>query len=150
METSDLMWIKPIYDCMMIVRSFESNDAVLKENVSWRKTWHLKRGLKRLCHCKWKAWYIFIIHQLFYIWEGNKILPCSQGSNTLWKGANWKFIFLWRKINWYGLQIAKRHFNYTIWLISEKSIVVYTFLHHGDMCMYQQFRQTRLTEKIVD
>ena len=50
----------------------------------------------------------------------------------LWKGTNWKFIFLWRKINWYGLQIAKRHFSYTIWLmISEKSIMVYTFLHHG-------------------
>ena len=53
----------------------------------------------------------------------------------LWKGTNWKFIFLWRKINWYGLQIAKRHFSYTIWLmISEKSIMVYTFLHHGDAC----------------
>ena len=38
----------------------------------------------------------------------------------LWKGTNWKFIFLWRKINWYGLQIAKRHFNYTIWLITKK------------------------------
>ena len=50
----------------------------------------------------------------------------------LWKGTNWKFIFLWRKINWYGLQIAKRHFSYTIWLISEKSIIVYTFLHHDD------------------
>ena len=53
----------------------------------------------------------------------------------LWKGTNWKFIFLWRKINWYGLQIAKRHFSYTIWLmISEKSIMVYTFLQHGDAC----------------
>ena len=53
----------------------------------------------------------------------------------LWKGTNWKFIFLWRKINWHGLQIAKRHFSYTIWLmISEKSIMVYTFLHHGDAC----------------
>ena len=53
----------------------------------------------------------------------------------LWKGTNWKFIFLWRNISWYGLKIAKRHFSYTIWLmISEKSIMVYTFLHHGDAC----------------
>ena len=55
----------------------------------------------------------------------------------LWKGTNWKFIFLWRKINWYGLQTAKRHFSYTIWLmISEKSIMVYTFFHHAWLCTH--------------
>ena len=68
----------------------------------------------------------------------------------LWKGTNWKFIFLWRKINWYGLQIAKRHFSYTIWLmISEKSIMVYLFLHHSDARMYQMSQQARHTERIV-
>ena len=124
--------------------------ACLKKMFNGEITWHLKRRLKRLCHCKWKAWYIFIIHQFIFIWEGNKILPCSQGSNTLWKGTNWKFIFLWRKINWYGLQIAKSHFSYTIWLmISEKSMMVSTFLHHGDARMYQKSQQTRHTEKIV-
>ena len=58
----------------------------------------------------------------------------------LWKGTNWKFIFLWRKINWHGSQIAKCHFSYMIWLmISEKSIIVLTLLlHHHDACMYQK------------
>ena len=103
------MWIKPKYDCMMMIaRTFENKNhikmkitrdrfmangciwegtllmnacwvsvlssftcspmmACLKKMFNGEITWHLKRRLKRLCHYKWKAWYIFIIHQLFYL-----------------------------------------------------------------------------------
>ena len=100
-------------------------------------TWHLKRRLKRLCHYKWKALGTFFLSSTsYFIWEGHKILSCSQVA-ILWKGMNWKLISLWRKINWYGLQIAKCHFSCSIWLmISEKSIMVYTFLFTMVMCAY--------------
>ena len=53
-------------------------------------------------------------------------------------------------LNWCGLQIAKRHFSYTIRLmISEKIIMVYMFLNRGDARTYQKSQQTRHTEKIV-
>ena len=45
-------------------------------------------------------------------------------------------------------QIAKAHFSYTIWLmISEKSIMAYTFLHYGGE-RTQKSQQTRHTKKI--
>ena len=73
------------------------------------------------------------------IWEG-----------TLLMNACWVSVLFHQVLNWYGLQIAKRHFSYKIWLmISEKSIMVYTFLHHGDALTYQNSQQTRHTEKIV-
>ena len=51
---------------------------------------------------------------------------------------------------WHVLQIGKGHFSYKIWLmISEKNIMAYTFLHHGDAHMYQKSQQTRHIEKIV-
>ena len=47
-------------------------------------------------------------------------------------------------------QIAKAHFSYTIWLmISEKSIMAYTFLHHGGERMYQKSQQARHTKKFL-
>ena len=47
-------------------------------------------------------------------------------------GTNWKFIFMWRKINcnWHVLQIPKAHFSYSIWLmISDKSIMLCYGVH---------------------
>ena len=131
---------------------------------------HLKRRLKRLCYYKWKAWYkllsssglkkkiahIFIIHQSSFE-KGHTILPLGTKYCVaiLWKSSNWKFVFSWRKINWYVLQIAKAYFSYTIWLmISEKSIVAYTFLHHGMVghaftkCLRKQGIQKKLFTRI--
>ena len=47
------------------------------------------------------------------------------------------------KINCF-IQIAKAHFSYTIYwlLVSEKSIMAHTFLHHGGACMSQMPKQT--------
>ena len=68
----------------------------------------------------------------------------------LWKGTNWKFIFLWRKINWYGLKTGKHHFSYTIWLmISEKSIMAYTFLHHGDQACTKRLSKQGIQKKLL-
>ena len=140
----------------------------LRNPYDWRNngeiTCHLKRRLKRLCHYKWKAWYkllsssrlkkncIHFYHPPVILFERDTKYCHGAPSCVaiLWKGTNWKFKFLWRKMNWYGLQIAKRHFSYTIWLIiSEKSIMAYTFLYHGDVHMYQRSHQIRHTEKIV-
>ena len=53
---------------------------------------------------------------------GHEVL-CSN------KGTDWKFIFLWRKINWYVLQIPKANFSYLIWLmICGKSIIYAIFI----------------------
>ena len=93
----------------------------LKKMFNGEITWYLKRRLKRLCHYKWKAWYIFIIHQLFYL-KGAKNIAVQQYSEK-------------ERIESLYFSEGKRHFSYTIWLmISEKSIMVYTFLHHGDAC----------------
>ena len=103
--------------------------ACLKKIFNGEIIWHLKRRLKRLS-LKMKGLVHFFIHQLFYL-RGVQNIAVYRVA-ILWKGTNWKFIFLWRKIKWYGLQIAKRHFSYSIWLmISEKSVMVYTFLHHA-------------------
>ena len=53
---------------------------------------------------------------------GHEVL-CSN------KGTDWKFTFLWRKINWYVLQIPKANFSYLIWLmICGKSIIYAIFI----------------------
>ena len=91
--------------------------ARLKKIFNGEITWHLKRRLKRLFHYKWKAWYIFII-QLFYL-RGAHNIAVQQYSEK-------------ERIESLYFSEGKRHFSYTIWLmISEKSIMVYTFLHHG-------------------
>ena len=136
----------------------------LKKMFNGEIIYHLKRRPKRLCHYMWEAWHkllsslglkkiwVHFYHPPVIIFErGTKycygVPSCVE---ILGKGTNWKFIFLWRKINWHGLQIAKRHFSYTIWLmISEKSIAAYTFLHHDDAHIYQKSQQTRRTEKIA-
>ena len=108
----------------------------LKKMFTGEITWNLERRLERLCH-----------YVIFVLFERGAKYCCVA---ILWNGTNWKFIFLWRKINWYGLEIAKCHFSYTIWLmISEKSIMVYKILHHVDAPMYQESHKTRHTEKIV-
>ena len=82
--------------CLVSVRilsSFKRNPMM----VCWKKMFngeiicHLKRRLKRLCYCKWKAWYIIvksrikknlhisIIHQSTF-WEGHHHLILSLGT----------------------------------------------------------------------
>ena len=103
-----------------------------------------------------KIAHIFIIHQSSFE-KGHTVLPLGTKYCVaiLWKSSNWKFVFSWRKINWYVLQIAKAYFSYTIWLmISEKSIVAYTFLHHGMVghaftkCLRKQGIQKKLFTRI--
>ena len=136
----------------------------LKKIFNGEIIYHLKRRPKRLCHYMWEAWHklssslglkkmwVHFYHPPVIIFErGTKycygVPSCVE---ILGKGTNWKFIFLWRKINWHGLQIAKRHFSYTIWLmISEKSIVAYTFLHHDDAHIYQSLSKQDVQKKLL-
>ena len=96
----------------------------------------VKLGLKKIFD-------VFFIHQSVSLRRGAQNIAMGYPSCVaiLCKGTNWKFTFLWRKMNWHGLQIAKRHFSYTIWLmISGKSIMAYMFLDHGDAprCSYKK------------
>ena len=51
------------------------------------------------------------------------------------KRTNWKFIFPWRKVNWYVFQIGKALFSYSICLmISDKSIMLYYDVHVSSSC----------------
>ena len=64
--------------------------------------------------------------------SGTKYRTQERMWNNALKRTNWKFIFLWRVINWDVLQAAKAHFRYTIWcMISEKCIARWTFFCRG-------------------
>ena len=100
---------------------------------------HLKRRLKRLCHYKWNTSYKLLsnsglkkncahfYHPPVILFE-RSTKHCHWAPSCVavfWKETNRKLTFLWKKINWHGLQIAKCHFSYAIWLmISEESITV--------------------------
>ena len=97
----------------------------LKKMFNGEIIFHLKRRLKRLCYHNWKAWdkllsssglkkntWTFLsstIHPWF--WEKQSTRHQILCTNTQKKKKkimnNWKFIFPWRKINCYVLQIAK-------------------------------------------
>ena len=126
---------------------------------------NLKRRLKRLCYYKWKTWYtllsssqlkkncvflssppvILLRGAPLNIVIGHEVL-CSN------KGTDWKFIFLWRKINWYVLQIPKANFSYLIWLmICGKSIIYAIFImvmHACTKSLSKQGIQNKLFTKI--
>ena len=99
----------------------------------------------------WKKFvYISIIHQSSFFERSTKYFHWGTKYCVaiLWKRTNENVP--WKKISWHVLQIAKAHFSCTIWLmISQKIIMLYTFLHHGGGCMYQKSQQTRDTEEIV-
>ena len=104
-------------------------------------------GLKHFC--------VHFYHPPVILFERDTKYQNCHGAPScvaiVWKGKNWKFIFLWRKINWHGLLIAKHHFGYTIWLmISEKSIMAYTFLHHGDQACTKRLSKQGIQKKLLD
>ena len=84
----------------------------LKKMFNGEIIFHLKRRLKRLCYYKWRLDTIIVkfrnINFFEHPFEGPKILGTKYCVAVSEKGIkNWKFIFLWRKINWQVLQIAK-------------------------------------------
>ena len=121
----------------------------LKKMLNGEIICHLKRRLKRLCYYKWKAWYTLSSSGLknIYIFLSSTSQPFERvGAPPLNiviehqvlcsnKRTNWKFIFPWKKANWYVLQIAKALFSYSICLmISDKSIMLCYGVHVSSSC----------------
>ena len=85
-----------------------------------------------------------VVHQTFFwgAWILCNVVILSER-------ANWKFLFIWSKINCHVLQIAKAHFRCTIWfMISEKKFTRSTLLHLGGALMHQKSQQTRHTKNL--
>ena len=84
------------------------------------------------------------------LWEGHKILPWGTKlwSNSLKRNKLKVYIFLKdNKLAWFTNSLVSFQLHDLI-MISEKNIVAYTFLHHGDACMCQKSQQTKHREKI--
>ena len=128
----------------------------LKENVLWKNNISFKKDtekvvlllLKRLIqfNVKFRAEQICLhvstMHQTSFWWVQN-ILRENGCVAILYKGMNWEFIFLWRKINWQTLRIANAQFRYAIlFMISEKSNIRGKFLHRGAR-MHQESQQVK-------
>ena len=108
--------------------------GVFKENDNGEIMFHLKRILRRLSQAKGLMQVIvkFRAEIILCTFLSSTKIPFCRVRNIvhqndwivlLLKGTNWKFIFSWRKINWYVLQITKARLRNTIWfIISEKSI----------------------------
>ena len=125
---------------------------------------HLNRRLKRSCYYKWKAWYTLLsssgLKKLRILSSSPVILLRGAPLNIVIghevlcsnKGTDWKFTFLWRKINWYVLQIPKANFSYLIWLmICGKSIIYAIFImvmHACTKSLSKQGIQNKLFTKI--
>ena len=109
-----------------------------------------------MCYYKWEAWYNLsnsglktfcarLYHVPNILLRGTKYRAKeNDGVAMLYKGTNWKFIFLWRVINWHVLQIAKAHFRCSIWfMISLKSITRCSFLCRGALVHQISARHTK-------
>ena len=85
----------------------QSSDGM--SNVLWRNNMTFKKETGKIVSLQMKCLVHFYHPPVTLFEKGTKYC----GVAILWKEMNWKFIFLWRKINWYGLQIAKHNFIVT-------------------------------------